>query len=135
MKIANALTGIGGVTFGVAFGRHVPGENTLRHSFNASLRRNLFDRDTGFSLLYFKNEGQIIFGQVREDLIMRISVDREVNKFITIAVSAQQRRSTVDIFDEEQVNVDFLFVPGDSNIPWALLQNSACRGIHVAGLV
>lgn len=106
-SLLSAIAGVGAVNFVAGLGEIVPGENTMKWEVGASLTRPVFGETTTFALGAEAKEGDNFFGVARKDRTYSLSVGRQMNELLWVDVGAKRRESTVDLFDENILTVDF----------------------------
>jgi hypothetical protein len=72
---------------------------------------------TKLSADYFVEDGSELFGAVRNDEIINLNLEREINDNLKINLSVESRKSTISAYDGEEFNVRFVLRP------WKALEN------------
>ena len=101
----------GAVSISLYASRPEEGYNTRKWGAGVGLGKSFFGKYTKLSANYFVEDGSSLFGTNREDQIVAISLERQLNKSARINLSAQTRTSTISAYNGEEINVNFELQP------------------------
>lgn len=101
----------GAVSISLYASQPAEGYNTRRWGAGIGLGRSVFGKYTKLRANYFVEDGSSIFGSDRDDEIVSIGLERQLNDYAKIRLTAQTRSSTISAYSAEEFNVGFELRP------------------------
>jgi hypothetical protein len=89
----------------LTLGEHVEGRSASTASLNVWSTQRIKSQPTSFSLGYHHVEGSRLFDMDRDDDVMTATISRRLTDQISASVRWTNRRSTIDVYDEESVTL------------------------------